>query len=75
MHGSFTDPAQSRSMNDISDTPSTDQVTVVFSISCVCVLLHVQLVRIRHTHTQSSQVILRLMVALMYNLYYCQQNP
>lgn len=24
-----TDPAQSRSMNDISDTPSTDQVNVV----------------------------------------------
>uniref|UniRef100_A0A4W6F5L3 Anion exchange protein n=1 Tax=Lates calcarifer TaxID=8187 RepID=A0A4W6F5L3_LATCA len=26
VHCSFTDPAQSRSMNDISDTPSTDQL-------------------------------------------------
>lgn len=40
MCGSFTDHAQSRSMNDISDTPSTDQVTVqYFMCACMCVVL------------------------------------
>lgn len=37
----FTDHAQSRSMNDISDTPSTDQVTFFFWYACVLFFVHV----------------------------------